>query len=168
MTLEALNKLSTEERKNALHSCYGSVRWTEKLSAYFPFKDEEELFEKANTVLQELEAASWLEAFSHHPKIGDLDAARNKFAASAHWTTGEQSGVNDSDREILGRLAELNLHYERRFGYIFIVCATGKSAAEMLGLLEDRLHNDPAKEFCIAAGEQRKITLLRLKKLLSA
>ncbi len=109
--------------------------------------------------------ADWLEAFGAHPKIGDLDALRAKFAATAAWTAHEQAGAHGAPDDLLRELAEENCRYEARFGYIFIVCATGKTAGEMLTVLKARLTNYPAEEIKIAAGEQAKITRIRLEKI---
>ena len=107
----------------------------------------------------------WLEAFAAHPKIGDMQSLRMKFAGNREWSGGEQAGVNAADEATLQRLSAGNAEYEARFGFIFIVCATGKSAAQMLALLEARLHHPREKEITIAADEQRKITRLRLEKM---
>jgi 2-oxo-4-hydroxy-4-carboxy-5-ureidoimidazoline decarboxylase len=108
----------------------------------------------------------WLEAFGHHPPIGaDVDALREKFQATADWSSGEQEAVASADESVLEALAQGNRDYESRHGFIFIVCASGKSAAEMLAILRSRMDNAPADELRIAAGEQAKITRLRLDKL---
>ena len=103
--------------------------------------------------------------FCAHPKIGDVDSLRAKFANTRDWASNEQAGVTEASDSVLQRLSELNREYEAKFGYIFIVCATGKSADEMLAILESRLPNDPTTELRTAAQEQLKITLLRLQKL---
>lgn len=108
---------------------------------------------------------AWLEAFACHPKIGDLESLKMKFAGNRQWSSGEQAGMAGVEEDTLLRFAQANEEYEKRFGYIFIVCATGKSAAEMLAMLEDRLQNDPDTELAIASGEQKKITQLRLQKM---
>jgi 2-oxo-4-hydroxy-4-carboxy-5-ureidoimidazoline decarboxylase len=113
-----------------------------------------------------MERADILEAFSHHPEIGgDLDALRARFPTTAAWSTSEQSAVTDADRETLEALRDGNAAYRERFGHLFIVCATGKSAQEMLALLRARLANDPEAELRVAAAEQARITRLRLEKL---
>jgi 2-oxo-4-hydroxy-4-carboxy-5-ureidoimidazoline decarboxylase len=135
-----------------------------------PFRDESHLSQAAEQIWSALRPEDWKEAFSHHPKIGEINALRAKFATSSSpdtsdWASGEQARVNEASEEILKRLAEGNALYEATFGYIFIVCATGKSAAEMLALLNERMKNDAASELRAAAAEQHKITLLRLQKL---
>ncbi len=166
LRLAALNRLPTEELTAALFRCCGSRNWVEKVAAQRSFKDERALFEAAEQIWQKLDRADWLEAFTHHPKIGDTDSLRRKFATTKQWAEGEQSGVRTASEDVLCALLEGNRSYEARFGYIFIVCATGKSAAEMLTILEARLPNDPEAELKIAAGEQSKITHIRLQKLL--
>jgi 2-oxo-4-hydroxy-4-carboxy-5-ureidoimidazoline decarboxylase len=124
------------------------------------------LFEVADRVWSELEPKDYLEAFSHHPQIGaDIAELKRKFATTASWSASEQAGAGGAELETLEALRDENRTYFERFGFIFIVCATGKTAAEMLELLRARLPNDPATELRIAAGEQAKITKLRLEKL---
>ena len=133
---------------------------------FIPADDLVELLEDAESQWWLCNEDDWKEAFTHHPKIGDLDSLKKKFADTAAWASGEQSGVNTATDEIINALAAGNRLYEEKFGYIFIVCATGKSAAEMLEILNERLKNIPEDEIKMAADEQNKITLLRLEKLL--
>ena len=112
-----------------------------------------------------LDRGDWLEAFAAHPRIGDVESLRKKFTATADLCGAEQAGVKDAEKATIQALAEGNRQYEERFGHIFIVCATGKTAPEMLALLRSRLENDPDAELRIAAAEQAKITRLRLEKL---
>ncbi len=105
----------------------------------------------------------WIEAFNHHPRIGDRDAMRTKFAATRTMSAQEQSGVSGASEEVLAALLDGNREYEARFGFLFIVCATGKSAEEMLDLLRQRLHNDPVIEIVVAVEEHAKICDLRLR-----
>jgi 2-oxo-4-hydroxy-4-carboxy-5-ureidoimidazoline decarboxylase len=132
-----------------------------------PFADEAAMLAVAEEAFRALGPDDWREAFTHHPRIGDLDGLRAKFASTRTWASGEQAGAMGADEGVLQALAAGNREYEERFGHIFIVCATGKSAAEMLGLLEDRLPNPPQTELRIAAAEQEKITRLRLQKLIA-
>lgn len=132
-----------------------------------PFRSRDTLMTAADTIWQNLEPSEWKDAFGHHPKIGDIESLKQKFGSTATWAEGEQSGVRTASDEILMKLAEGNKEYEEKFGYIFIVCATGKSAHEMHLLLEQRLQNDPEHELTITAEEQRKITRIRLEKLLA-
>lgn len=107
----------------------------------------------------------WREAFSHHPRIGDVEALRLRFAETRRLSEREQAGVMAADDDVIKALAAGNRAYEQRFGYIFIVCATGKSADEMLRLLRARLENDASTEIRLAAEEQAKITRIRLNRL---
>ena len=113
-----------------------------------------------------MERADVLEAFTHHPRIGaDIDALRAKYASTAEWSAGEQSSVTTASDQTLRALRDANVAYEACYGHIFIVCATGKSASEMLSILKSRMDNDPRDELRVAAAEQAKITRLRLEKL---
>lgn len=164
--LEKLNKAPREIAEAAFLDCCGSQKWARAMTKARPFADVAALFEKAAQIWQNLEARDWLEAFAAHPKIGSRQAAPNQKARSASWSRGEQSGAATANDLALDALAEVNRLYEEKFGYIFIVCATGKSAEEMLEICRERLGNDAETEIYIAAEEQRKITEIRLKKLL--
>lgn len=166
MTLDALNALPDELARQALERCCGARAWVERMCAARPFPDRQALLERAEREAQALDRADWLEAFSHHPRIGDMAALRERFASTAAWAGAEQQGAADAPEPTLEALARANRAYEERFGYIFIVCATGKSAGEVLAILESRLPNPPERELAIAAAEQVKITRLRLEKLL--
>lgn len=134
---------------------------------FFPADDLVELLEDAEQQWYQCSEKDWKEAFDNHPKIGDKESLKKKFASTAQWASAEQSAVNKASAETIEALAKANLEYEKKFGYIFIVCATGKSATELLSILESRLKNDPKEEIMIAADEQNKITKLRIEKLLS-
>jgi allantoicase len=146
--------------------CCGSSEWVEQMLLATPFESPEQVYRLAERVADTLSAEDWLEAFAHHPQIGDLESLSRNFAQTADWASQEQAGSVGAADSVLQALADGNRAYLEKFGFIFIVCATGKSAAEMLTLLEERLSNDPEKELGLAAGEQRKITRLRLEKLL--
>lgn len=165
--LEQLNNLTTLEARDELMKCCGSRRWAEQLVTGRPFASEEELKRQVDSIWWSLSVEDWLEAFRSHPKIGERKPAEAVSAESQKWSEHEQAGVKGTASDILQDLAELNRQYESKFGFIFIVCATGKSAEEMLSLLRERLHNDRETEIQIAAGEQAKITQLRLNKLLN-
>jgi 2-oxo-4-hydroxy-4-carboxy-5-ureidoimidazoline decarboxylase len=167
MKLELLNYLPIAARTEALATCCGATAWVTTLNEQFPFDSVAALYEAADRVWYNLTEADWLEAFTHHPKIGDVNALKEKFASTATWAAGEQGAVRQASQATLEALAAGNETYERKFGYIFIVCATGKSADEMLALLQARLPNDPSQEIHVAMGEQAKITRLRLEKLLT-
>lgn len=131
------------------------------------FKDDDTLYHQAEKNWYECSPADWQEAFSHHPRIGDIKNIEKRFAETKDWANSEQRGVEIAIVETIKKLARLNRKYEKRFGYIFIVYATGKTAAEMLDLLESRLTHAREDEIKIAMEEQNKITKLRLQKLLS-
>ncbi len=166
--LRRLNELPLEQARQELERCCGASAWVDAVAAGRPFADRCALFAASKEAFKRLTAQDWLEAFRHHPRIGDKEALRAKFASTRQWASGEQAGAAAADEATLDALARGNADYEARFGHIFIVCATGKSAAEMLALLRARVGNDPREELCIAAGEQEKITRLRLDKLLGA
>jgi len=130
-----------------------------------PFGSDDELRRAAHEVWTSLGPEDWKEAFSHHPKIGERNLNQARFAATRALSEREQAGVRDAGEDVLAQLVSANREYESRFGYIFIVCASGKSAAEMLALLRARLPNSPEKEIQIAAAEQEKIMALRLEQL---
>lgn len=165
LTIDEFNALPLPEATAAMLRCCGSGRWAGRVLARRPYGSFEDLLIAADESFAELDPPDWLEAFSHHPKIGDLESLRTKFATTATWASGEQAGVSMARETTLAALAEGNRAYEEKFGYIFIVCATGRSADEMLDALERRLPNEPEDELQAAAAEQMKITHLRLHKL---
>jgi 2-oxo-4-hydroxy-4-carboxy-5-ureidoimidazoline decarboxylase len=166
MTLQQFNSLPQPEALSELLRCCGSSRWAELMASRRPYPSLARVLSISDEVWNSLSPADWREAFSCHPKIGDVSGLKQKFAGTAEWESNEQSGLSVAADDVLQRLADGNRTYEKKFGYIFIVCATGKSAPEMLMLLEKRLMHDPASEIHVAAGEQAKITKLRLEKLL--
>jgi 2-oxo-4-hydroxy-4-carboxy-5-ureidoimidazoline decarboxylase len=168
VTIEELDRMPGGEAEAALARCCGSSRWVNGMAAARPFRTEENLLVLADRIWRECSPEDWREAFAHHPKIGDLDSLRSRFTTTHAWARGEQGGVASASETVLRALAEGNRRYEERFGYIFIVCATGLSAEEMLARLERRMHNDPVTEVQVAAGEQAAITRLRLRKLIGA
>ena len=169
MTLQELNTLEKPALTEALRRCCGSSAWVEHMTAAFPVADAETLMDEAKTLWNELSETDWREAFMHHPKIGgSVEALRAKFASTSTWAEGEQAAVKEASPATLEALAAGNEEYEQKFGYLFIVCATGKTAEEMLALLQARLPNKPEDEILIAMGEQDKITRLRLEKMTAA
>jgi 2-oxo-4-hydroxy-4-carboxy-5-ureidoimidazoline decarboxylase len=166
VTLHELNTLPRQQLVVELTKCCGSPAWVNKMLPFFPADDLVELLEDAEEQWFKCSEEDWKEAFAHHPKIGEVDSLKKKFASTALWASGEQSGVSAASQKTIEALAEGNKKYEDKFGYIFIVCATGKSAEEMLEILQSRLPNDPKEEIEIATDEQNKITKLRLEKLL--
>ena len=155
---EVLNLMSADEARAALKRCCGSTRWVERMMEGRPFASTSALRAEADDLWWSLTREDFLEAFAAHPRIGVR-------TASDAWARQEQASVGAAGAELRASLAEANERYARRFGYIFIVFATGKSADEMLALLEARLPNEPDHELAVAAGEQSKIMQLRLGKL---
>ncbi len=157
-----LDAASPDEARELLRACCGATRWVERMLARRPFGDRDALLGSAREAWFTLSPADWREAFGHHPRIGDLQALRQRFPATGDLSVREQAGVAGAPEEVLTALVEGNRAYEDRFGYIFIVCATGRSAAEMVSMLQARLSNDPETEIRLAAEEQWNITELRL------
>jgi 2-oxo-4-hydroxy-4-carboxy-5-ureidoimidazoline decarboxylase len=154
-----------EEASALLMACCGSSRWVDRMLGRRPFGSRAALLSAAREEWFALSADHWREAFEHHPKIGDASALRTRFAATRHLSEREQAGVASAADEIMEALAEGNRAYQKKFGFIFIVCASGRSAEEMLDRLLTRLPNDPAAEILIAAEEHAQITARRLEAL---
>ncbi|CAM9658887.1 unnamed protein product [Discosporangium mesarthrocarpum] len=132
-----------------------------------PFSSEREARVALDECWHSLKPADFLEAFQAHPQIGDKEALRNKYAkSSSGWEAEEQSGVRGASEVVVDELAQLNKVYMSRNGFVFLICATGKTAEEILAALKLRLTNDRDTEIITAAEEQRKITQLRFTKLL--
>ncbi len=145
--------------------CCGSIAWVRQMVNSRPFASLAEVVATADEAWWSLKPNDWLEAFRCHPKIGEKKAAAQTSLEAQKWSEQEQAGAGNAAQATTQALTELNQEYEEKFGYIYIVCATGKSSEEMLAILRERLKNDRDTELRIAAGEQAKITLLRLKKL---
>jgi 2-oxo-4-hydroxy-4-carboxy-5-ureidoimidazoline decarboxylase len=160
MTIAELDDGDEEKIAPRLLECCGSSHWVADMLAARPFRNVAILETAATDSWRRLAPVDWLEAFSKHPQIGEKGKV-------SQWSAQEQSGMNSTDMNTANRLVALNQIYFDKFGWIFIVCATGKSATEMLEMLEKRLLNRPDDELRVAAAEQNKITLLRLAKLLS-
>ncbi len=163
-----LNLLTDDEATQELLQCCGSKRWASATATGRPYDTLEILLATSIDIWWSLDRNDWLEAFRSHPKIGEKKAADKVSAQSQQWSGQEQSGVDEAPDETVSSLAALNGAYEQKFGFIFIVCATGKTSDEMLNALRERLQHDPEAELPIAAAEQSKITELRLKKLLTS
>lgn len=168
-----LNGLEFELARRELLRCCGAERWASGMLQRRPFASNDELKRRAREVWSSLDRADYLAAFAQHPEIGaDLDKLREKFvdrarepASTVGWSSAEQAGMSSASEHTLSALRDANLAYKARFGFIFIVCATGKSADEMLALLRARMANELDHELHVAAQEQAKITELRLEKL---
>jgi 2-oxo-4-hydroxy-4-carboxy-5-ureidoimidazoline decarboxylase len=162
------NTLPAEDAAAEVLSCCGSTAWAGQFAANRPYADEPGLFAAADRCWQSLPEGDWLEAFRSHPRIGEQHAQKQTTATSAAWSRSEQSHMNDADAAILKRMQKGHREYEERFGRIFIVCASGKQPGEMLGILEQRLNNDPASELLESAAQQQQIMQLRLRKWLAS
>lgn len=157
-----LDAATDADARAMLTRACGASRWVDRMMARRPFGGDARLLRAARIEWFGLTEDDWLEAFSHHPQIGDRASLAARFPATHDLSAKEQDGVGRAGDEVLSALADANQAYLDRFGFIFIVCATGKTAAEMLQLLRDRLPHDRAAELRIAADEQAKITALRL------
>jgi len=166
-SIKRLNDLTRDEAESEFLKCCGSSRWAQIMAGARPFVDLSELLSKADDLWWSLSDADWLEAFRAHPRIGEQKAATAQSKEAQNWSAQEQSGVAKASVQTLSELALRNREYEDRFGFIFIVCATGKSSDEMLAIINARIDNDQVTELRMAAEEQRKITRLRLEKLLN-
>ena len=163
MDVASLNAMPPAEREAALLRCCGAAAWARRMSEAMPFADEDDLHGAADRAFATLSDDDWLAAFAHHPRIGDVSRLRERFKASGVLSEKEQGvAMASADDAVIERLFAMNQAYEARHGHIFIVCATGKSAAEMLALLEARIDLEPAAELRNCAAEQAKITHLRL------
>jgi OHCU decarboxylase len=166
--LQQLNRASQEGAEAEFLTCCGSRRWAQKMAETRPFASVSELLNRAEEFWHNLEARDWLEAFAAHPKIGAKKAIPHQSAQSAEWSKNEQSGTQSATDSERTELEKLNRLYEEKFGFIFIVCATGMSMGEMLEICRRRLDNNDDAELRVAAHEQQKITEIRLKKLLES
>ena len=165
--LERWNQLTPEMAEQEILACCGSAIWARQMAGRRPIVEEAALIRASDEIWAGLGQADRQEAFSKHPRIGERKAPAGAPEKSAAWSAQEQQGVAAAQDLVLQELARANREYEQRFGRVFIVCATGKSADETLRILRRRLHNDEATELREAAEEQRKITNLRLKKWLA-
>jgi 2-oxo-4-hydroxy-4-carboxy-5-ureidoimidazoline decarboxylase len=157
-----LDEAGASEARELLRTCCGGARWADAMVARRPFRDRQTLVAAARDVWFALDADDWLEAFRQHPRIGDRESLRRRFGRSGDLSGHEQRGVNGASEDVMAALAEGNRQYEAKFGFVFIVCATGRTADEMLVLLRERLRNDYDTELRNAAAEQARITELRL------
>jgi OHCU decarboxylase len=166
--LNWFNSLPTAEAIDELLKCCSSNRWANQLEDERPFTTIEELSRAAHAAWQSLSALDWLQAFRSHPRIGEQQAANEISQQAQAWSQQEQSAVHSSAQSTVAELSRLNEEYQEKFGYIFIVCASGKSPEEIIGILKKRIRNEKSTELKIAATEHEKITELRLRKLLGS
>lgn len=166
MTIETLNQADREAASHSFRQCCTSEAWIERMVSGRPYSTADELRSAADKNWQGLDEHDYLQAFDGHPKIGDVESLKAKYANTKELAAGEQSSVNVASGDTIAALADGNSAYEEKFGFIFIVCATGKTAAQMTALLQARLPNERNQELINAAEEQRKIFQIRLEKLL--
>jgi 2-oxo-4-hydroxy-4-carboxy-5-ureidoimidazoline decarboxylase len=148
--------------------CCGSQAWAGALASRRPIADEASLMEASAGIWLALPPQAWQEAFDSHPRIGQRHAQAHATGESLRWSAQEQSTALPKDEAVRLELDEANRRYEQKFGRIFIVCATGKTPAELLAILEARMKNDAATELRVAAEQQRQITQLRLHRWLES
>lgn len=160
------NGLSHQGAANEILPCCGSRAWAESMAAKRPVSDEASLLAASDEAWRKLSESDWLEAFRSHLRIGESRAEPSATARSSAWSAREQQNVTAADASVKAALVAANQEYEKRFGRIFLVCATGKSAEEILEILRRRLHNSDHAELQEAAEQQRQITRIRLKKWL--
>jgi 2-oxo-4-hydroxy-4-carboxy-5-ureidoimidazoline decarboxylase len=165
--LERWNRLSFEEAEKDILPCCGSRAWARGIAGRRPIADEAALLAGSDETWRGLGESDWTEAFRSHPRIGESSAASSSEVRPAKWSAQEQRGVAVADDAVKTALAEANLEYERRFHRIFIVCATGKTALEILQIIQRRMQNDDRAELHEAAEQQRQITHIRLKRWLA-
>ncbi len=166
LTVDEVNKMDPSVCAAYLSKCCGAENWVQKMVAARPFSSRKNVFETAENAWFSSKKSDWLEAFLHHPQIGDVESLKKKFASTAVWASGEQGRVAGASLDTLKELKEYNDAYFNKFGFIFIVFATGKTADEMLEILKDRYKNAEEEEVVNALLEQNKITKIRLEKLL--
>jgi 2-oxo-4-hydroxy-4-carboxy-5-ureidoimidazoline decarboxylase len=167
MTIDEFNALSESSAARELERCCGSRQWVTEMMRQRPFRSLQHLLDAADIASKLLSEDDWKEAFRHHPRIGDAAALEKKFFSTQTWASAEQSGMIGASRNIADEFMQLNERYEKTFGYIYVVCATGKTAEEMHADISQRILNTPARELATASAEQTKITRLRLQKLLT-
>jgi len=165
LTLAQLDTMPEAEAAFKLAACCGSSKWVSGMVARRPFHTREKLLTAADEVSLTLHPTDWLEAFEHHPRIGEKKAGAMVSVTAADWSSGEQSASSRTSEDTRAALIDANAEYEKKFGFIFIICANGRSAQEILAALRERLTNEPDAEIFIAAREQQQITRLRLEKL---
>lgn len=165
LTLAQLDNMLEAEAAFKLAACCGSSKWVAGMVAHRPFQTRERLLAAADEIALTLQPADWLEAFEHHPRIGERQAGAIVSATAADWSRGEQSASSRASEDTRAALIEANAEYEKRFGFIFIICANGRSAEDILAAVRERASNEPDAEIFIAAREQQQITRLRLEKL---
>lgn len=167
ITLNILNSLSEKQAHTHLKKCCVSKTWVSKMVDNRPFSSEEDVLKKAASIwYNECTIEDFKDAFTGHPKIGNIESLKEKFANTKDWANNEQAKVAEANRSTIEALAKANTAYQDKFGYIFIVSASGKSAGDMLAIINERLHHKIEDEIYVAMNEQHKITVIRLDKLI--
>jgi 2-oxo-4-hydroxy-4-carboxy-5-ureidoimidazoline decarboxylase len=164
MNFEQLNSATNQQATHTFMQCCTSSTWVSAMVNARPYVNVRAIVKQADLAWKNLKVADYLEAFEGHPKIGDVNSLRAKYANTKELAGNEQGLVKEANDDVLEALAQGNNEYEEKFGFIFIICATGKSAKEMSDLLQARLPNDKTQELINAAEEQRKIFQLRIEK----
>ncbi|MDQ2667781.1 MAG: 2-oxo-4-hydroxy-4-carboxy-5-ureidoimidazoline decarboxylase [Gemmatimonadota bacterium] len=166
MSVAQLDTMPETEAAFKLAACCGSAKWVSEMIRWRPYHSRDRMMSAAEEVADTLENADWLDAFAHHPRIGEGKAAAPVSAQAEGWSNREQARVNRISGAVRSALVEGNFQYERKFGFIFIISAAGRDADTILSALLARVENSPEEEMAIAVQEQRKITRLRLEKLI--
>jgi allantoicase len=162
------NQLSRAQARKALYDCCASKKWVEQMIAQRPFPSTANLLDASDRTWSALGRQEWLRAFRHHPAIGERRAKGKQSRTARRWSMGEQSLAQEASAGALRALIAANRTYQAKFGHVFLICASGKSTEEILRNLQERMSNEPELELRNAAREQRKITRLRLEKLLES
>jgi 2-oxo-4-hydroxy-4-carboxy-5-ureidoimidazoline decarboxylase len=164
--LTSFNELSARAAEQALLKCCAARRWAEQMAAARPYGSAEEAIRQSDAIVAELTVADLAESLAGHPRIGERPSAGGGSHQTADWSRREQSGVDPDDATTAQALAEANLEYERRFGHIYLVCASGRTGKELLAVLHGRLQNEPEDEWQVVRTELQKINALRLQRLM--
>jgi 2-oxo-4-hydroxy-4-carboxy-5-ureidoimidazoline decarboxylase len=161
------NELPAAAAQQALLDCCSAPKWAAQMAAARPYSSADDAIRRSSAVVGTLTVTDLADALAGHPRIGEGPAAGDGHRRAADWSRQEQSGVDADDTTTRRALAEANRQYEQRFGHIYLVCATGRSGTELLDVLRDRLRNEPEDEWQVVRGELRKITTLRLQRLVA-
>jgi allantoicase len=165
--LRQLNAVDTPEVRALLADFCAAPAWIDRVSASRPFASAKSLVDAADAAFADVDREGWLEAFRHHPRIGERAAERAQSASAAKASAIEQTAVSDAAAADREALAQANREYEQRFGHVFIIAAAGRSASDILQALRARMNNDPDTELRAAAEEHQKITRLRLERVVA-